>query len=405
MRAKFLVLAAFIAVMALSIVSAATGNLGVDITSLTIRGVELTSGSTANVAGFSGEIVPLKVIFNSNVDVSDAKVKVWIGGYRDEIASSTRRIHLLNNSVYSELLSLKLPSDINPAESYTIYVRVETKTSYKEEQFNIKLQRESYTADILDIDSENTIKAGEKLAIDVVLKNIGYEQLDDLFVIASIVELGTSKKAYFEDLMPEDDPRYVTRDRRDSAERTIYLSIPENAEAGVYDLRVEVYNSDVKDVVTRKIAVLSNEQSARVIVPVTSKSIAVDSTESFDLIIVNSGNNIGVYEIIPEVSDGIIVSADKPIVTIRAGSSETVKLNVKALKAGTFKIEADVESDGNLVKKVSLSAVAEKQKQAFLSSNAVVLTIVLVIVLVVLLVVLIVLLTRKPAKEAEESYY
>ena len=239
---------------------------------------------------------------------------------------------------------------------------------------------------------ENTIKAGEKLAIDVVLKNIGYEQLDDLFVIASIVELGTSKKAYFEDLMPEDDPRYVTRDRRDSAERTIYLSIPENAEAGVYDLRVEVYNSDVKDVVTRKIAVLSNEQSARVIVPVTSKSIAVDSTESFDLIIVNSGNNIGVYEIIPEVSDGIIVSADKPIVTIRAGSSETVKLNVKALKAGTFKIEADVESDGNLVKKVSLSAVAEKQKQAFLSSNAVVLTIVLVIVLVVLLVVLIVLL-------------
>lgn len=406
MKTKFLVLAAFIAVIALSIVSASTGNLDVSVSSLTIRGVELASGSTVNVAGFSGEIVPLKVIFSSNVDASDAKVKVWIGGYRDEIASSTRRIHLLNNSVYSEILSLKLPSDIDPSESYTLYVRIETKTSYKEEQFNLKLQRESYTADILDIDSENTVKAGEKLAIDVVLKNVGYEQLDDLFVVASINELGTSKKAYFEDLMAVDDPQHVTRDRRDSAERTIYLRIPENAETGVYDLTVEVYNSETREIVTKKIAVVSNEQKARVIVPITSKTIAVGSTESFDLIIVNSGNNIGVYEIVPEVSDGIIVNADKPIVTIRAGNSETIKLNVKALKEGTYKIKANVESDGNIIKNISLSAVAEKQKQAFLSNNAIVLTIVLAIVFVVLLIVLIVLLTRKPARsEAEESYY
>ena len=129
MKAKFLVsLIALIAVLILPSVLA-TGSLSVSINSATIKGVELAPGATTNIAGFSGETVSLKVIVSSSVDVADAKVKAWIGGYRDDISASTRKIHLLNNSVYSELLSVKLPSDIDPSESYTLYERVETKVS------------------------------------------------------------------------------------------------------------------------------------------------------------------------------------------------------------------------------------------------------------------------------------
>ena len=233
-----------------------------------------------------------------------------------------------------------------------------------------------------------------------MLKNKGYEELEDVFVSVSIPELGVEKRAYFEDLTPEDN---ADEDKRDSAERTVYLNIPSNAKAGVYELKVESYNADSRDVKTGKIAIVSGNEESRVIAPITSKHIDIGKTESFDIVVVNSGSSVAVYEIVPESNDNLIIRAESQILTVKAGSSETAKVNVKAVKEGTYNFAVSVESDGKLVKKVSLTAVAEKQASS--SSNIVILTIVLVIVLVVLLIVLIVLLTRKPAKEAEESYY
>ena len=393
-----IVVSLIVIALTLQTVIAATGDLNVSIDSVTIKGV--VGSSTINIAGFSSEMVPLKVIFTSNVNVEDAKIKAWIGGYRDDIVVSTRRIHLLNTSVYSELLSIQLPSDIKPSESYTLYVRIETKNKYREEQYNLKIQRESYNTEILDADSEKTVRAGEKLAVDVVLKNRGYEDLEDLFVVVSIPELGVEKRAYFEDLTSEDDS---DADKRDSGERTVYLRIPSNAKTGVYNLKIESYNSDSRSVITKKIAVIAGEESSNVVVPITSKQVSVGKAETYELVIVNPGSKVGIYEIIPETSENLVINVDKPVITVKAGNSETVKISVKALKEGTYSFKIDVNSDNMLVKKLTLNAIASKESTG---SNWIIFTVVLVIVFVVLVIVLIVLLTRKPTKnELEESYY
>jgi len=406
MKTKLLVsLIAFFAILTLATtVLASTGDLDVSVDSVTIKGIELAPSSTTNVAGFAGEIVPLKVIFTSDIDIKDVKVKAWIAGYREDIATSTRIIHLLNESTYSELLSLKLPSDIDPEEEYTLYVRIETKTDYKEEEFTLKIQRESYNVELLSIDADKTVKAGENLAVDIVLKNIGYEELTDIFVIASIPELDISKKAYFEDLTAKDCEDDDNCDKRDSAERKISLKIPANTKAGIYELKVEAYNADAKDVRTMKIAVVGTEQESNIVVPVTSKQVAVGKTETYELVIVNSGNKVGIYEIVPETADNMIVTAENPVITVKAGESEVVKINVKAVKEGTYSFAVNVNSEDKLVKRVVFNAIATKEVFA---SNIVILTVVLAIIFVVLLIVLIVLLTRKPEKseELEESYY
>jgi hypothetical protein len=39
--------------------------------------------------------------------------------------------------------------------------------------------------------------------------------------------------------------------KRDNAQKTLFLEIPEYADAGNYPLRIEIYNGDVKRIVYR----------------------------------------------------------------------------------------------------------------------------------------------------------
>jgi hypothetical protein len=110
--------------------------------------------------------------------------------------------------------------------------------------------------------------------------------------------------------------------------------------------------------------------------------------------------------LIPGTVEGLVVSVAEPIVTVPAGSSKVVRVNVRAgEKEGTYSFSVDVTSQGELVKKVVMNA--NVSERALGTSNVAILTVILAIIFVVLLIVLIVLLTRKPARpeEFEESYY
>lgn len=387
-------------------VFALTGNLDATLNWVEINGIAITpaNSDTVSLAGFDGETVPMKVVFTSDVDVADAKIKAWIGGVDNEISSKT--IHLVNASTYPVLMSLKLPTNVDPQEDYTLYVRIETKNSgYLEEDFHFKMQRDSYVVSVLDADTEKSIKAGASLPVDVVIKNVGYERLEDVFVQVSMPQLGIVKKAYFEDLTALDN---VEEDRADSAQRRVYLNIPVTAKAGLYNLIVEAYNGDTTQTIKKTVNVVGAEDFSSVIVPVSTKEVATSSRTTYDLVLVNSGNNIGVYSIIPEVVDGITVSAVETVVTVPAGSSKVVQVELKTSgRDGTYNFGVNVNSGDELVKRVALTANVVKGSIASNgTSNMTVLTIVLAIIFVVLVVVLVVLLARKPKKdELEESYY
>lgn len=399
-------LIALLTVMTLTGVFAAVpvadqNTFGVDQISVTVNGNDVFDNVDALEAG---DVVPVKVIFTQDSfdSISDVQVKVTI----DDESETTSKFVVLSNLSYAKYFSIRLPTDFDSSESEYLTVEIEGEANgvnkFFVQRYALNVQRKSYNAEILDVQSDRTVKAGDNLAVDLVVKNMGYEELENLFVTVSIPELGVQKRAYFDDLVPNDTCDEC--DKEDSAIGKVFLRIPSNAKAGVYDMTVEAENAETSSVVTQKIIVVGAEEESKVLVPVTSRDIASGNTESYDIVIVNSGSKVAIYEILPETASGVTVSTDKSVVVVPAGSSETVKISVKGNKEGTYNIGVNVNSEGKLVKRIVLNAsVSEKT----FTGNVAILTIVLAIVFLVLLVVLIVLLTRKPAKseELEESYY
>ena len=356
-----------------------------------------------DVAAEAGEVVPVTLQFTALENASEVQISAWMN--RD----SKNRVEvnfkdLIAGKEYVARLSLRLPSDINPEENRDLTLRIESDNGNWENTYTLGMQRIPYNADLIFVEMDSQVTAGSTTSVDIVIKNDGRHDLEDLVVEVSIPELGVSKRAYFGDLVPVDECDADNCDKQDSVQGKISLKIPSNAKTGTYEVKIKATNDDTESTVKKQISVVGSELDASVIVPVSTKEMSKGETVNYDIVIVNSGSNIAVFELVPATTEDLIVSVENPVVTVQAGSSQTVKVSATALKEGTYSFAVDVTSDNQPVKKTNFTAKVSSKP---LASNVVVLTIVLAIVLVVLLIVLIVLLTRKPARseELEESYY
>ncbi len=421
MKSKTFAVSLVIAVFALAIFSVAIVNaegstvltLGT-IENIKVNGVDSASG--VNIASFAGQSLPVEITFVASRDVSDVRVKAWISGDK-EYAVSSNRFKVFNGSTYNWVVSVPVPFNIDPRENLKLKVTVESKDNSVQKEISLAAQRESYLVEILDVVADTNVKAGEMLALDIVLKNRGLEYSEDTFVRAKISALGVEERAYFGDMSPVDQPvesgSNDRLDKEDAVERRLFLRIPSNAKPGAYVVELEAYNDDSSTTMTKKVNVVGVGQDSRVVSAVKDKSFAVGEKGSYSLTLVNAGNNVNIYELVVESSDKTInVDVEEPIVVVPAGSSRSVKVETSALTAGDYAFAVNVYSDGSLVAKESYTAKVDGTKAASTTiaggtNTTVLLTVVLAIIFVVLLVVLIVLLTRKPEKEKEfgESYY
>ena len=193
------ILVFLIAILAVTaFVAVASASLSVSNFGVSISGADVTSADT--LSADAGETIPIRVVFNAQETVADVRMKAYVEGYRSNIEVRTDRFKILNGTTYSKLLSLKLPEDVSPAEDYTLYIRIGTKTNFKEESYKLKIQRTEYNLEFLSVDTARSVAAGSNLNVDVVLKNKGSQRLDDTFVVAKIPELNVEKKVYFSDL-------------------------------------------------------------------------------------------------------------------------------------------------------------------------------------------------------------
>ncbi len=393
---KNMFLVSFIAVLTLMVVSFASAGLATNINT-EFNSVELGSNT---MVGNVNDVVPIRVTFNAVDDVSDVKVKVYMEGHRDDVSVSTNRFDIETGRTYTKLLSLRLPSDSDDlSEEYTLYVEVISKDDRSEEEYTISMQRESYTFEVLSVDYSSRILAGEVVPVSVVVKNIGYNRMDDTYVVVSIPALGVSSRGYVGDLIPvEDYDEYD--DEEDSMLRMVYLKVPKNTESGVYELEIEVYNDDAETVLTRLISV-DDFTSTLVLAAMKNQDLNAGETVTYDLIIVNSADDVKVFNIKTISGDVLSVSAPS-VITVGPDTSETVSVVVKASSdavVGTYTFSVDVDGK-QTVFGANVVGVS-------VSTSVVALTVVLVIIFVVLLAVLVVLLTKKekPIDEVETSYY
>jgi hypothetical protein len=385
--------------LVVSNVSALSGS----ISSVEVAGIEALSGNPS-VGVFAGQTLPVRVIFSATENASDVRIKAWISGDSDYAVSSDR-FDVISGSVYSKLLTLDVPSDLDRRdENLELRISVESRNNgiLPVQVIRLATQRESYKVDVLDVAYDPKVVAGSALSLDIVLKNTGRQFADDTFVKASIPALGVERRVYFGDLAPVDQAH---PDKEDAAERRMFLNIPARTPAGIYSIQIEVYNADSSSSYAGKVAVVGGSDDTTVVSTQSSTSVAANEPAEYSLTLVNSGNKVQVYELIFEGPAGLQVSSADQIVALPSGSTKTIKVLASAEKAGKYTFVVNVEADGNLVAQKTFTTIVEGSAKG--ANGTVVLTVVLAIIFVVLLVVLIVLLTRKPQKADEfgESYY
>jgi len=387
----------FVAVLTLLIAGFASAQLATNIET-DFNGVEL--GGFTTMAGSVGDVVPIRVTFLADASAKDVKVKVYMEGHRDDVSTKTDRFDIEDGVAYTKLLSLNLPSDANDlSEEYTLYVEIVSKDDRSDAEYNITIQRESYTFEVLSVDYSSNVVAGDVFPVSVVIKNTGYNRMDDTYVVVSIPALSVSTRGYVGDLIPTED--YIDYDdEEDSIYRTVYLKIPAGADSGVYEMNVEAYNDDAETVVSKLISV-GGSTSTVVLAAVKNQDLNAGETVIYDLIIVNSADDVKVFNL-NSVSGSVLSVSVPSVVTVGPDASKTVQVVVSAssdAEVGTYTFSVDVDGEQTVF---GANVVGGS-----VSASVVALTVILVIIFVVLLAVLVVLLTKKekPIDEVETSYY
>ena len=406
MNAKNILVSFVAIVMALFLVATVSaytisGDLARDI-SVKVDGMYV---GTDVISVIAGETATIKIYFTAEENDTNVRVEAEIEGEKINVNSVTNSFDVEADKKYRKVLTLKVPYELKDklSDDLTLNIEIDGK-KYKTEVEDIilRVQRVSYNADFKSISVAQTLEAGETFPVDIVVKNIGYNDLDDVYVIASIPALGIKKASYFGDLV-SDEWNYDDDDETDTFSGRIYLKIPYNVKPGIYALEVEIVNDDVTINKARQI-IIENEFPENVIVSSSVKTVDVGEDAEYSLLIVNPTNKLKVYRIITESTEEVSSSAKQTVVAVQAGSSKSVLITANANSAGEYDFDVNVFSGEELVGTVNLGLNAKARE---VTDPVVILTVILAIIFLVLLVVLIVLVTKKPEKEEEfgESYY
>ena len=373
------------------------------ITKVEINGVNVNDNPVVTV----GDTVTVRVDFSSVVNASDMKVRVDLQGTKQDVEAETQVFDVETGLTYSKTLQITVPFDLNDVLSdfSDLNVQVTGNGLKTEADYNVRVQREPYNADIMSVTVPQTVNAGQLFPVDIVLKNLGYDNLNDLYVTASIPALGIQSKSYFGDLVALECNKdansvdnygvNITRKCNENNLQTttgrMFLQLPWTIQAGTYALEVDVKNADTTSSQTTQVVVNNAFSSGNFVV------------SGNQLLIVNPTNQVAVYRLVPESSSTVSVTLSDTAVAVPAGSSRTVNVEGTS-SAGTQNYAVDIfASDGSLLGKANFTT----SSGAGAASPIVVLTIILAIIFIVLLVVLIVLIGKKPNKSEEfgESYY
>ncbi len=354
-----------------------------------------------------GEILPVKVVFTSAEDLDNLKLKVYINGYREDLEDETGFFDVFEGNQYSKDLSIRLPADLDALDHYTLYVKLESNqelTGVDEAKIDLSVQRVATELSMLNVElltQQDSFKPGSIVYADVVVKNTGNHDTDDLFVKLSISELGVSRTLYLGDLVPVDCSRC---DKEDTKKVSVALTLPQG-KVGTFTLETEVYNDDVSVKESKTITVQS-PASISILPQITSNVIGQGKTGTYNIVLSNTGDSaetvsvnvigleqIATYQITPQTF------------TLNAGESKIVTVAVSVDKNAA-------EGDHVFLVKTTYGGNSkEMQFETTVKANVIDWGLIFTIIGIVLAIVIIVLLSLAIAKknkveeETPETYY
>lgn len=379
-------------------VMAATSPLA-SISSIEVNGVQELGNEDVSV--IAGNSLTVKVFFTALEDASNVKMEAELTGTRVSVNEQTSFFDVERGMKYVKTIVLDIPYELKDEVSDNLTLNVKLwngEFSTDSDEITLRVQRPSYNADVLSISTSQSVNAGEIVPVTVVLKNTGYNNIDDAYVTLKVVELGVQQKMYFGDLASIE-----TSDNDDTVSGKFYIRIPYEAPEGVYTLEADAESDDLSVKATKQVIVRNDFSNGNIVVTNYRQVVAAGENAEYSLMLVNPTNQLKVYRIVADSSDALHTSASGSVVSVPAGLSKTVTINANAVKEGEYTFDVSVLSGETLEGVASFNLGVEGRS----ANGAAVLTIILAIIFVVLLVVLIVLLGKRPKKAEEfgESYY
>lgn len=375
--------------VAMTLISLVSANLASVITT-EFNGVTLSPGVDL-VIDNKAEV---EVVFTAGENASDVKVDVELFGESDSVSVG----NIIEGKTYRKVLSLGALSGIDElTEEYTVYVKVHNKNDKTEVSYKVTIQRESYEVSFLSADFSSRVEAGKVFPISVVLENTGYNDLNNLYVEVGIPELSVSTRAYVGDVVSMDND-----DKDNAKEVVLFLEVPEKAKAGTYAVLIKAYDKkgNVETLASKLVSVVETT-TTNIVIPTKNQDLTAGKA-TYEIIVVNNGNDVKVFPLTTMSGSSLEVNAPT-LLTIPPKSSEIVELVVtqsKDAKVGTYTFTTTI--DGK-----QLVFTANVVGTTTMSGSVITLLVVLSIVFVVLLVVLVVLISKKDkvSEEVETSYY
>lgn len=397
------VLALFL-VAGASMVSAASlaSSYKLQVNGINAIGSSITTNNTVSV--IAGNTMTVQVTFTALQNDTDVTFDVTLDGNKAHTYTSSNVFDVEAGKTYAKTLAMTVPSALNKEVSSNLTLSATLSgDNYKFSlpDYTLRVQRPSYNAVVESVTTPTSINAGDTIPVEIVLKNLGYDELQDLYVSAGISELNVVQgPKWFGDLETLDNCNNNC-DQKDTVVGDMYLTVPYSVKAGTYTLNVVVQNGDTQSVVKKQI-VINNNLPNSVISTNETRTAKRGEVASYDLLLVNPTNNVVVYKIVADSKD-VDSNVNTAVVAVPAGSSKTVKITASSQKQGKHNFNVNVYSNGKLESTVGYTLNVTGSS----TSPILALTIILAAIFLALLVVLIVLLGRKPTKSEDlgESYY
>jgi uncharacterized membrane protein len=243
---------------------------------------------------------------------------------------------------------------------------------------------------------------------DVVVKNTGNHDLEDVYVKATIKELGITGTQYIDVLVP-----VRTHDDAQSREVTIPLSLPANVQPGTYTIEVKAYNDDVESVSVSQQFVISGQQASsnvEVTTSTTRQDLVQGKAVAYTFIVKNTGTTTQSFTLDATGLEGWATTQMNPSTfSLAAGESKLVSVYVTSKEDAIvaehlFTVKVNYGSE---TKTLNFVANVTEGKTASLDLKTILMIvgIVLAVAIIILLIVLLAQKSRSDGEKPEESYY
>jgi len=300
LKALGIIMLLVVSMLGVTSLAAADAQNDVEVLNVEINGVDMNPLSPDTISVELGETIDIEVdLWSEAKDAEDLKIEAWVGGYEyDLIEDTTSMFDLKSGVIYTKDLSLNLPSDmdVSEGEEYTLNLRIYDSGSVGSFEFVLFIERARHTLNLLDVEFDSNVNAGENLEVDVRVENFGENKEENIRVEAELVGVD-SDRTYIDELAAFEDDE-DSDESSDSASLT--LNVGDDVVSGEYELLVTVSYNRGHDSMTE------------------SYTVTVDGVEA-------------VADTEADVTEGTIIAVDSTSLSLVAGDENSLKVLIANL--------------------------------------------------------------------------